>query len=1006
MIRVNRLFSLSDNLEEVVPEIPKDSLDKIKQNKNKNKNKEEKAKKNIFPSQKIHQISGNIVKHLIVVGQENKHQKNSQTQILVSRDCYDKDLKMKTSIDLYNISFYIRKCIYQHSEKIYCVGASLNHNETLLAFTKFFTIREENEDISYYQTFIVELKNDNNLKEIGNKSQIFQKAIFLKNDFSSNHDSLLFIQDKFQIEVIKISLANKKKLHKKIISKISQSYLVCKNFLWYEFDSVARNLFYIKKRSGSEYILTCVSFNSKNSQILLEYPIKIDHLGQESNQNIYTHHIYTHGYTSPDSNLNFEIIQLSHSAFCLCQQIIMFPTHNVPFILVIIWVLHRQEKLEIEIPLSGISQEKLKDIRVFFGSVCELLLIYIPGKFIQFVDCAKIHETCDSLRFFGNENATPLGDSNNEDDNECIPNISKIVFLAHDSTETLKKQGNCLIDNKNETAFRYRIDTNGIYHIFTSPKMMKFSIPTLHILVMHMMEPFRVNHLIYHLSGNFPQALTPEFFQEYLIGNTYLNFRNYKFESNLREFANNLIQAFPVTSILSYQSIVKKLKKGIQTSHDLNIRKIQIQESTNSKIGFKPCKRFSYLKFRKIPYIALVNEFEDTPNKKKKEGDDLFDQFIEDKNYFWPGHQILNQRKMIARIISDHIMQYFPIRTRNQKIFVIKLINIFLNCMNDSVNSLFSVLKSVLLSVQIQGKNYEITNIKSWKNLQSLSMENEIKQPSRKIIKKVILEQRNEFAKKYIVKPIPKRNAKKNSSKNKTQVDKSNAENSLDDDFVNINEQNSFDSTFTTTTDDNQNQQEKSTKDLEHNFTLEKYQQNAFYVLRNLYIAIQELYYPFPENFHYHFCRLGILSQDRLQFLNSLKQDMFLLDEEFIDDVLKNLGDLDIDLKIQLLSSLENEENFLKKAKQEPQFLKNVVEIVSSRVADIFDFDSEKNIKYQRNEKQGGLPLNLWCEEISEENKSKFKNEIELIESNSSLFVSQNLNQNSNLNSNLNSNQI
>lgn len=104
---------------------------------------------------------------------------------------------------------------------------------------------------------------------------------------------------------------------------------------------------------------------------------------------------------------------------CLCHQhgIELTSEHQSKKIEVTIYILHARIQFSSQIQITNFIPNALTKTRVFFDSFGDLLLIYIPGQYIQLIDCnpdispiptlmttgqiifekKKIHETLDLL---------------------------------------------------------------------------------------------------------------------------------------------------------------------------------------------------------------------------------------------------------------------------------------------------------------------------------------------------------------------------------------------------------------------------------------------------------------------------------------------------------------------------------------------------------------------------------------------------------------------------------
>ncbi|KAL9652877.1 hypothetical protein ABK040_010909 [Willaertia magna] len=135
------------------------------------------------------------------------------------------------------------------------------------------------------------------------------------------------------------------------------------------------------------------------------------------------------GHASPDLNFKFQIVRMENNSICLCHQHVLPSNESVPLkkIDISIFILHHKKKLDFSIPLPpnyhqnhhsfnnlNTNQQKLPTLKlpiVFFSCVRDCLICYLPGWFLQIIDCGKDHDPWPLLSFIGNEFAPNLPSS-------------------------------------------------------------------------------------------------------------------------------------------------------------------------------------------------------------------------------------------------------------------------------------------------------------------------------------------------------------------------------------------------------------------------------------------------------------------------------------------------------------------------------------------------------------------------------------------------------------------
>ncbi|KAJ5068556.1 gamma-secretase-activating protein [Anaeramoeba ignava] len=943
-----------------------------------------------FPLLKTYNNFGNITRNVVLVGQEFYPQNKNNTFLLVARDTISIDGIEKSYIDILFRETQERRVLYEHSGKFNCVGASLNQDQTILTFT--IICDEQNIYEKYlYQTFLVVLnkKSEPKIQPIWNPTTNFQSALFLPRN-SKKFDSFIFILDCTFIEVWNVYLQKTKNDE---ILKTSVASTIANYFIWFEFDTKTKNLFYLqntKKNQGQ--ILFCTSFNKKEPENILEFPLNIIFQSSANSSEpvlLYDHEYFTTGHISPNWSLKFNMIRISQSGYCFCQQNLQFHDQNTFFINVVLWILHHREQVEIHIPLNNIPEQYISRMRAFFGSLYQLLLIYIPSYFVQFVDCSKIHKTCDSFKFFGSENATPLGDISS---NEFIPfNISPISIPRFNSF--LK---NSFIDNKTGNAYDFRINTEYLYHLDSKNNSETNLIYGLHIAHTHLNDDNRAENMILHLCYQNPKALTSKVFQEYLIGASYRQFQKQRPEKKLQNFFKFLNKVLPVTTILPFQTIQEKMNLRSSKQWDLNIKRFQILKEYQTFQSKLPSnKQFTYMDIlEKLRKQACVDEKYDEESQnscvgpiKNKEASPKQQQFVPFE-FGFKTSQTESTQRLVQEAFYSHINSVYLPKSNYHRAKFKALTGLYFQSQYQVVEHIFGVLQIALICSDKALKKSSKNSHEAIHPINDLKFIHDLFK-SKEFFESNPFYDHDEIAK----------------------------TDTFDLDI--------FDEQFSALADEMETQtlQNSTSKDLRlamitreskskelhfesNSFSNQDFdlsliiiqQKTAFEVLSQFYFALEELCLPFPMNFHYHFCRLGFLCLSKEQFIQHLDSHIFYLDEQFVDDVLELSKGLSRNFKLKLMNSL-NEKSMWNLAEKYPEYHKYLLELYSSQISNSLEKDYltilkiiEKNITENIYTLEDPpfldyIPLKMWITGLSTNCKNNHSREIAFLNNFSNLSV-------------------
>eukprot|EP01087_Luapelamoeba_hula_P023032 TRINITY_DN8408_c0_g2_i1.p1 TRINITY_DN8408_c0_g2~~TRINITY_DN8408_c0_g2_i1.p1 ORF type:complete len:1045 (-),score=124.78 TRINITY_DN8408_c0_g2_i1:36-2840(-) len=284
---------------------------------------------------------------------------------------------------------------------------------------------------------------------------------------------------------------------------------------------------------------------------------------------------------------NLRIVQMGANGACLCQQHsaeVTGPSSSTSNIKVTIYVLHHRLKLKISIPIQTFApvesaEAKITNTRVLFDSIGDMLLIYVPGHYLQFIDCGEEHDPCPSLQFSGYKFATLLPLQQRVDKSEASPaGVEKETgyqslpcALSIDTMITSTSQsdlrGHTLLDAKNGIIYEYTLSREAVVKVFDSnaPEQHVYA---LHLATVHMKDAELVDKIMRYMCTKRPDMLTRALLKEYLVGTPYQEIRSKNMEPHL-------LALLPVSSMTSlfdhcYQ-VRKKQNRTFMVCHKLDI---------------------------------------------------------------------------------------------------------------------------------------------------------------------------------------------------------------------------------------------------------------------------------------------------------------------------------------------------------------------------------------------------------------------------------------------------
>eukprot|EP01112_Ceratiomyxa_fruticulosa_P019381 TRINITY_DN6334_c0_g2_i1.p1 TRINITY_DN6334_c0_g2~~TRINITY_DN6334_c0_g2_i1.p1 ORF type:complete len:1040 (-),score=189.52 TRINITY_DN6334_c0_g2_i1:92-3211(-) len=377
--------------------------------------------------------------------------KEREGLLLLSRDGRDTAGTPHTFIDSYDPKSRELRTLYTHPTPVIITGASISEDRALLIFT--VKVSDPHDPLNTHSvvggTDGVHSSHIVELSPIGKTYSMdislgFHKICFVYGigERGSSY-AIVILPD----EVIMVQITTKMEAGYVAISKKEKKRTsLNKRHVWYQFDMTRSILYLLSPKSAKsvtdEYVLKCFQFAHHKYNTFYEIPLFISlppplspALGLSSSSSNPSRiesnfpYPYVIGGLLPVVQPHITLVRLSGNGQCLCIQ---REVDSVCTIRVTIYFLHLKMRLDYAIPMTNLEGgwSEYSKLRLVFDSIGNLLLVYLPGHFLQLLDCGEDHAPCLSLTMCGKEMATAIPDSQESTSTHTPPLFSNFSPLS------------------------------------------------------------------------------------------------------------------------------------------------------------------------------------------------------------------------------------------------------------------------------------------------------------------------------------------------------------------------------------------------------------------------------------------------------------------------------------------------------------------------------------------------------------------------------------------------
>ncbi|XP_078370920.1 protein pigeon-like isoform X2 [Oculina patagonica] len=483
-----------------------------------------------------------------------------------------------TYFGLYEPSQHHLKLLFIHDKKVMVTGASVNQERTLLAFTvteRYFGLVDDpsSSDIpAIYKSFLAEIRPQNRIFSLYIERHTFQRVQFLYGEYlgygsaSKKESHMLFLHHKEAIGLYHIPMARfgDKGM---IMSGQPRTQQVTDEFIWAQWDSQNQRLYlvYPKDKSANsgyeeeqdvkpDLIFAAYQFNERSTHVkVLKFPLPFPDVDLFAKTSYPEYHDVALAQTISEKHVNMQVVTLpGKGSFNICLQhpTAAAETKSLPGesarlssqLEYSVYVLHHGFLMNCVLPTVRPSRD-LQNYRIFFSSLNDYLMVYLPGHFLHLLNCSTELEPCHHIILQGDAVPKLFSD-------DSVPNEPRLLLYLNKELSTSLQTGPYIFDSTSGNAFKYSFDKAALADLFGRTHMPSTRLAILHLAVIHLRHSNLIKKIFEHLSHDPASPECLDLLQEYLVGATYGTFR--------RELEREAITLIPFTCVDTYRGHLEK----------------------------------------------------------------------------------------------------------------------------------------------------------------------------------------------------------------------------------------------------------------------------------------------------------------------------------------------------------------------------------------------------------------------------------------------------------------
>ena len=167
-----------------------------------------------------------------------------------------------------------------------------------------------------------------------------------------------------------------------------------------------------------------------------------------------------------------------------------------------------------EIPIGGVDDESLSQIRVLFDVVAGSLLVYVPGFFVHLLDLQDHHNPIPGV-FLSHTSATPLPHTAPDPETGMYPPAPIAPFELFDGAR------HRFLDVASGTIYEFKLDNDHILRLVDTVERQDSLMQLIHFVTVHMHKSELTIGMLNRICNCRPEMATVSLLKEFAVGMTY-----------------------------------------------------------------------------------------------------------------------------------------------------------------------------------------------------------------------------------------------------------------------------------------------------------------------------------------------------------------------------------------------------------------------------------------------------------------------------------------------------
>ncbi|XP_074619481.1 gamma-secretase-activating protein-like isoform X2 [Acropora palmata] len=467
--------------------------------------------------------------------------------------------------------------LFIHDKRVSVVGASVNQERTLLGFTVteccFGLVEDPSaSDIPViYKSFLAEIEPRKRIYSLAIERHNFQRLQFLYGVYGSSSKKesyMLFLHHNEAIGIYHIPLARSGEKGM-FINGQPRTQQVTDEFKWAQWDSQHQRLYvvYAKVKStdvdaddkedvNHDLIFAAYQFKERGSHVrVLKFPLPFSdmNLFPKTSIPVYLNADAPLTQTVAEKHFNMQVVSVpGKGSFYVClQHPLSIGTPQSPSghpdqlcqLEYSVYVLHHGCLMNCVLPNVKPKLEDLENYRIFFSSLNDYVMVFLPGHFMHLLNCSPERQPCHHIILQGD--AVPSFPSSKQSCGE-----PRLVLYLNKETSTSLQTGPYIYDCSTSRAYKYSFNKAALADLFARTHMPSTRLAILHLALIHLRDSSLIKKIFVHLSHDPASSECLDLLREYLVGSTYGTFR--------RELEREVVTLIPFTCDDTFRGHLEK----------------------------------------------------------------------------------------------------------------------------------------------------------------------------------------------------------------------------------------------------------------------------------------------------------------------------------------------------------------------------------------------------------------------------------------------------------------